>query len=335
MNFLKFTRYSEWYESKLIPLLAIGYLVIYMNNYPLANSIPRLLFLIFSIVVGAMYVSVVNDFSDIKEDIAVGKKNRMQNMPRWKTALIFSILCIAGLCCGYVIYPDKLSLLFYTMAWIVFSLYSLYPFRLKERGIWGTFADASGAHLFPTLVIVCNLYFISGSHPDTIWLITTAAWALLVGLRGILYHQFRDRDNDIASHVNTFASRVDPAKFKIAEWLIFISELICFLIIIHTIIDKWLLILAIAYILLIFLRKVLFDISTIIILIKKDKNYQIAMIDDFYQVFFPLFILYNIAVHQHYGWILLCCHIILFPFPVYFMLKDGIDILKHIKYRLG
>jgi 4-hydroxybenzoate polyprenyltransferase len=332
MTFLKFTRYSEWYESKLIPLLAIGYLVIYINNYTLENTIPRLLFLMFSIIVGAVYVSVVNDFSDIKEDLAVGKKNMMQNMSAWQTALIFTVLCLLGLYCGYVIYPDKLALLFYALAWIVFSLYSLYPFRLKERGIWGVFADASGANMFPSLVIMCNLYYISGNHINAAWVITTALWAFLVGLRGILYHQFKDRDNDIAANIKTFTSNISPEKFKTAEIIIFIAELVCFFIIIHTIINMWLLLLMFAYIILVLLRKKQFGTKAIIIL-ERGEDYRILTIYDFYQVFFPLFILFNIAIRQHYGWWLLGFHIALFPLPIYFILRDGVEILKSFRYK--
>jgi hypothetical protein len=332
MKFLKVTRYSEWYESKLIPLLGIGYLIIYLNNFDLAKAVPRLLFLMFSIIAGAVYVSVINDLSDIKEDLAVGKKNMMQNMSAWQIALIFTVLCLLGLYCGYVIYPDMLALLFYMMSWIVFALYSLYPFRLKERGIWGMFADASGANMFPTLVIICDLYFISGNHVNVIWVISTAAWALIVGLRGILHHQFKDRDNDIAAHVNTFASNVDPNKFKTTEIAIFICELTFFSIMIHTIINIWLLLLMLAYVALVLFKKKLFSVQPIIVLAPKDRDYGILTIYDFYQVFFPLFILFNIAIRQQYGWLLLAFHMVLFPLPIYFILRDGAGIIKNFKY---
>jgi 4-hydroxybenzoate polyprenyltransferase len=169
MNVLKFTRHAEWYEPKLIPLLGVGYLVIYLNHYPVQASALRLLFLIFSIGIGAIYVSVINDVCDVKEDVAAGKPNRMQNLTVAQKAFVLATICTLGIVCGYFIYPDILSLVFYSMSWIVFSLYSVYPIRLKERGVLGVFADASGAHLFPTLFIISNLTFTAGDKLNLQW----------------------------------------------------------------------------------------------------------------------------------------------------------------------
>ena len=320
MNLLKLTRHSEWFEPKIIPLLGVGYLTIYLNNYSISSAIPRLIFLIFSIAIGAIYVSVINDLSDIKIDAAAGKHNSMRDMANWQIVLILAVCFSLGIFCGYFIYPDTLSLFFFIMAWVIFSLYSLYPFRLKNRGIWGVFCDAMGAHLFPTLLIVCNLPYVTGHHPDLVWTIITAVWAFSYGLRGILWHQFRDRDNDILTHINTFASKVNPNNFKLPETLIFAVEIMSFAFMLHTIINVWLLIAVVLYILLIWTRRIGFNIATIIILTPKNQDFRILM-HDFYLVFFPLLMLLNIAIAQQYGWILLICHVFLFPRPVYRVAK--------------
>jgi hypothetical protein len=104
----------------------------------------------------------------------------------------------------------------YLGAWIAFSLYSLPPLRLKVRGFWGVLADACGAHLFPTLVAILLAFRAGGREADTLWLAAGAAWAFGYGLRGILWHQLADRDNDRTAGVRTFAQRHPP---RLASWI--------------------------------------------------------------------------------------------------------------------
>lgn len=329
MKFLSFTRHSEWWEPKIIPLLSVGYLVICLNGYSWAASIGRLLFLILSIIIGAVYVSIINDASDIKEDRAAGKKNRMEKLAGWQIALIIVSCGCIGVYCGYRIYPDTRSLLFYILSWIVFSLYSFYPFRLKERGIWGVLADSTGAHLFPTLLIACNLVYFSGDTPSLSWTILTGIWAFSFGLRGILWHQFYDRENDTVARINTFASRIEPDRFRFRESLIFTVEIICFSLMIYEIANIWLLLSVLFYILLVIIRKKALNITTIIILTSKDQPFRIIL-HDFYLLFFPLAILVSIAIHQPYGWILLCVHFLLFPRPVYDVARDLLNAYRNL-----
>src|ERR1700761_5080904 len=103
MKLLKFTRHAEWYEPKLLPLLGLGYLVIYLNHLPVKSSFIELLFLILSITVGAVYVSVINDVCDVKEDKASGKPNTMQNLSKAQIALVLLVIFAAGIACGYFI----------------------------------------------------------------------------------------------------------------------------------------------------------------------------------------------------------------------------------------
>ncbi|GAB3930909.1 UbiA family prenyltransferase [Mucilaginibacter myungsuensis] len=327
MRALKFTRHNEWYEPKLIPLLGVGYLVIYLNGYPLEVTAFRLLFLIFSIMVGAIFVSVINDVCDIEQDVAAGKSNRMEKLSRGQIAMLLIGIIGLGFCCGYYLYPDKLSMLFYAMSWIIFTLYSVPPFRFKERGILGVFCDASGAHLFPTLLIISNLTFIAGDRLDLQWTAVAAGWAFFYGLRGILWHQFYDRDNDIVAKFSTFATGIEPANFKLAERGIFLIELLCFSYLVHTIINVWFIIAIVLYLLLMIIKKRVKGIDPVIIITQKDRPFSILM-HDFYLVFFPLTLLWSISLSTTYGWILLAIHVVIFPRPVYRVAKGLVAWVK-------
>jgi len=99
----------------------------------------------------------------------------------------------------------------YLAAWLVFTLYSVPPFRWKARGLLGVLSDAAGAHLFPALVAVLLVYREAGAAIDPVWLCATAAWAFGYGLRGILWHQLEDQNNDRVAAVGTFVCRYSAA----------------------------------------------------------------------------------------------------------------------------
>ena len=71
------------------------------------------------------------------------------------------------------------------------------------------------------------LAFRAAQHPfDPVWIVAGAASALGYGLRGILWHQLSDRENDAAAQVRTFAQRhaTEVAAF-IGAWIAFPLEL--------------------------------------------------------------------------------------------------------------
>lgn len=312
MPMLKFTRYAEWWEYKLVPLLSIGYAAIILNNYPFDRTVERLLLLLLAVITGAIYVSVINDLTDIREDADAGKENRMANMALWQRILIIGLCLSAGIGWGCLIWPDKLSLFFYVMAWVVFSLYSIPPARLKKRGIWGVFADAMGAHFFPSLLIVSNQFYISGTRINLMWATATGIWALFYGLRGILWHQFYDRENDIATQTKTYATRIQPADFKMAESVIFAVEVGAFALIVVALFNVWILCAIILYLVLVVARMKGLKYKTSIIITPSDAPYQLLM-NDLYLALFPLALLLTITWTRPYGWALLCLHIGLFP----------------------
>jgi 4-hydroxybenzoate polyprenyltransferase len=329
MKFLKFTRYGEWWEYKMVPLLTVGYATLLVNQQLLENEIKQLLMLLCAIVFGAIYVSVINDVTDIKEDALAGKKNRMLGVSMPIRGLIIAVCLTIGVGFGYLIYPDQLSLLFFILAYVVFTLYSVPPIRLKKRGILGVFCDAMGAHLFPALIMAANLMFIAEVEYNLFWLIAIGAWALTYGLRGILWHQFYDRDNDIKSNTKTFAIGIDPLSFLLIEKLILGIELIALAIILSNILNLWIVLALVIYAILVLIRKFGYGYEISIIISPKKSGYQLIM-NDFYLVFFPISLLLTSTFNSKYGWIILCAHILLFPQKTILVLKDFFHFFKKI-----
>ncbi|HLT41314.1 MAG TPA: UbiA family prenyltransferase [Sphingobacteriaceae bacterium] len=326
----KLGRVQEWWEHKLPAVLTIGYATSLSSNTPLIELAPWLAFVLTSIIVGAIYVSTINDITDIDEDLASSKNNRMSIIPkqyRW----FIPCCCIAiGMLFFYSFLPDKVSAYIYILPWISFSLYSFKPFRLKHRGIWGLFADASGAHLFIGLLMVSSVSYASHQSVDAVWFALVGIWSLCFGLRGILWHQYYDRHNDLKVLATTFATEVHPDKFKTYEKGLIAIELLAFGGMVLKISLVILLIFLILYVILVILRYRVMGHKPVIVINPPNLLLQILMLD-FYQVFFPLGVLLFIAFNQQHGWILLVIHIILFPRMLINILKDSIIITKSFR----
>lgn len=321
MNFLRIIRSAEWWEYKLPPLLAIGYATALKADGSLTAVIPHLLFLLFSLIIGAIYVSIINDITDIKVDAASNKKNRMAGVNpaiRW---IFPAIPLLAGGLCAYHLYPDRLSIVLYLIPWISFSLYSIPPVRLKNRGIWGVFADACGSHVFTSLLMISSISFVTKQTMDWLWFISTGIWALCYGMRGILWHQFYDRKNDIQAKMNTYAVKVEPKDFRKKEVLIFIIEMLAIVIMLFSIQQVLAVAFLLLYLLVAFSRSKHLFYAPVLIIAPEGKPYHILMAD-FYQVFLPLSLLITAAITQPYAWIVLTVHFILFPQKTLTALKD-------------
>lgn len=148
----KTVRGSEWWDYKITSILGTVYATSFLYQIPLAALFPFFFFLLAALIPGASYVSLLNDLTDLKEDKLAGKRNRLEGKSKtYSLTLIFACLAV-GLVISFFL--SKTSLLLYCCAWIVFTLYSLPPIRLKKRGILGVIADALGAHVFPQVFAI-------------------------------------------------------------------------------------------------------------------------------------------------------------------------------------
>src|SRR5690625_790602 len=73
-------------------LITLGYATVLLNDGSILYSSVYLAFLILTIIIGVAYVSLINDITDIKEDLKCGKYNRISNIPirfRWVFPSLF------------------------------------------------------------------------------------------------------------------------------------------------------------------------------------------------------------------------------------------------------
>ena len=297
---------------------------------PVSSLWLALLTTLAALVPGAAYVSIINDLTDRDEDLASGKPNRLAGRSRWFVAMLIALTAGSGVVISILWREDALLVTFYLCAWLAFSLYSLPPFRFKKRGIFGVLCDASGAHLFPTLVAVILAFRGAEKPVSALWLASIGAWAFANGVRGILWHQLTDVDNDRRAGVRTFALRHAPhVVVRIGTFVAFPLELLALAAILQQLQSWWPAGALAAYSLLAFLRVLRWHMKVVIVAPKE--RFLIAL-HEYYDAFLPIAILIASAIRHPYDWIVLAIHLAIFPTRVRQVLSDSAKLWRERHY---
>jgi 4-hydroxybenzoate polyprenyltransferase len=224
------TRAGEWWANKFSPLLATFYATVGLLGGSLLPLLGRLLGLVAALLVGAIYVSIINDWTDLAADAAAGKTNRLAGRPAWFVGLALGGCLLVGSAFGwYFWHLSHVVAWLYLAAWVVYSLYSLPPVRLKARGLAGALADASGAHLLPQLLVVAAVQAWLGRAVPGAWWVAVGTWALACGLRGIVWHQLGDAAADAQAGVQTLVVRWGAGRTqRLGQAVVFPVEVVAF-----------------------------------------------------------------------------------------------------------
>jgi hypothetical protein len=310
-KFAEVARAGEWWEHKLVPVFAMFYATALVVGAPLNALAWAALSLLGALVPGAVYVSVLNDLTDRQEDIAAGKHNRLAGRSAPLVAVLLAVPIAVGLAFVWLWRDDPLLLLPYLGAWAAYSVYSLPPVRLKARGAAGALADASGAHLFPTLLGVAMVFRASGTSPDAAWLAATSLWGLAYGLRGILWHQLVDAEADRAAAVRTFvAASTRKHVVDLARYVIFPVELVALSVVLSQMPTYLPLLFLVLYGMLVKRRLRVFLQQTVIV---EPLPRHLIILQEYYDLFLPLALLLACVWRWPLDAAALAVHFVLFP----------------------
>ena len=230
-SFFKAIRSHDWWLYKIPPLLAISYAEILLLDIPVLQSIFTVSALLFSIACVAAYGYIINDSFDIEVDRKAGKSNAMAQFLPWQRFLFCLLFVATGFAVPILMKFGTLAIILLAINYLLPTLSSAPPLRLKERGIWGILSDAAGAHAVPTLFVATTFLHLSTTpQPNAVtFSIVAAAWAFLAGVRGILLHQLWDRDNDLNAGISTFVTQFQPESVRLwINRLVFPCEIILF-----------------------------------------------------------------------------------------------------------
>ena len=328
LKYLNIIRYNDWWLYKTPPLLGIFYATLFISGKCIADCWYEILALLFYISSAAVYVCVINDITDRKIDLKVGKSNLFLQLNKLQVnILLFSTIALQVIVV-FLLKKHGYSALWYSASIVSYSLYSIPPIRLKEKTYFGVFADAFGAHCFASIFIVIYAYSIINIKPNLLWEISIFIWSLTYGLRGIIWHQYMDREADTIVGLKTIVHSVSVSNLKLSAFIIFIVEAIGFAGMIYCISSIVLPITLLIYIIIALIRQRIY--TTKIILAIVDNTFYQIFLAEFYELFMPLSILilgFSLCKSVEFVFIF---QIILFPKRIKVLYKE----FKDYYYRL-
>ena len=203
-------RSGQWWDHKIPPLIAAAVLAVLPATDPngLQLFADLILFLITAVGVAA-FGHVVNDLADIKTDALAGAPNQMAALSNQTRAAVLAGTVACGLLPWIWLPHTAAALSLLGIEILLLLVYSLKPIRLKDRAAAGVLADALYAYVVPVLLSIAVFTQVGGiSGPGWAITLTVGFWALLMGLRGILWHQVGDIAHDQRAGLSTLATKI-------------------------------------------------------------------------------------------------------------------------------
>ncbi|HYH23109.1 MAG TPA: glycosyltransferase [Azospirillum sp.] len=219
-------RTPDWFAYKIPPLLAVAYAGLLVFGAAPPDGLSAVAPLLWGILLAGAYGHAVNDLTDMEEDRRAGKRNTMRALPARLRVPAVALLAALGLGPLALFAEGAAPAALVAGIYALSTLYSMPPVRLKCRGALGVLADASAAHLLPSLAIALTTAGVAGASGPaaTAFVVSAAVWSLAAGLRGIVVHQIIDRAADRRGRVATFAGRLRNKRLR-ALVLLFIFPL--------------------------------------------------------------------------------------------------------------
>ncbi len=308
-------RAHHWWNYKLPLALMAAYAYASKENISFNTIIFPSLIILFLGFIAATYASLVNDFMDYEQDLFSGKETQLMKIKRSNHWIVFATSLILSIYAGYLIRAYPISLLCFATIILNFSLYSIPPFRLKEKGIWGVISIALGEHFLPALLAILIIKEATHSQSSTVWVFFMLLWAFTFGIRGILWHQLMDEKTDQLAGCNTaLASNEKTKLLKIGRFIIFPLELISFLYLLTSSASYLAWFFFIFYLLLELMRYKFMSANIMILAPLPNARFFLF---EYYQIFFPLSLLLASLWTTPSAIILIIAFVLLFFSPVF------------------
>ena len=320
-------RFDQWWLYKIPMLLSVALLSLTPSNLALKETSVLLSSILLLLVVGGIYAYILNDASDIEEDMASDK-------PNFFIGKGVILPCILALSCYSI---SLLIMLFWHLPWplialhttnyAVFIAYSLKPLRGKERGYTGIILGALGDACLPSLFI---LGFCAYALQISFALETYVAlglWSLAIGVKYMTWHQLLDKDRDLKNGISTFVSQQGSSTASTLVYALWWPlELFIFALFMVKFSSVILWIALAMQISLEFLRWLCIGRPIVILF---DPKHHTIVFQEFYELFMPLGIITLLTYHDSRYWILFMIFTLLFLSRIVRLLSE-----IHIAFKM-
>lgn len=328
--FFKKLRLSDPWKYKAPVIIGVPYFMILATDLPFSEAIVSILLSFLTILGIAGIAYYLNDLTDAEQDRQIGKYNPFLTMSKPKKVVIFTILLLAALAPWLFLPINQYTLTLLAVEFGLFGLYSLPPFRLKERGLAGAINDSLYAHALPAVLAGVTFYFIGGENYGFFkyYLLALGIWQFCIGLRNIILHQIEDYENDRDAEVNTFvvAKGVGVATAFIKK-VVIPMEILAFIgfAAIITVEIKWFGLCYLAFLVITFWR-IKYQFKQPLPVTMKESLY--TWLDDFYIPWIPVIMLFALCLRETAFLLLLVLHIVFFKNALSILWQDVRRLLK-------
>lgn len=221
MTTVKVLKIHKWWTSHYGRMMAFVYLVVAASPSPppLGAFVATLcVFTIASLGIGS-FGQLLNDLTDVSQDLRSGTQNLVARRGVVARIALFAAALAVGLAPWWWLPTTPAIAALLAAEYLLFALYSLPPFRLKNRGILGPVADALYGYVVPNAVAVLLFAGLGdvaspglgdGASPalesgvSPLLVAAIAAWSFIFGLEQILHHQLVDATRDRVDGMRTF-----------------------------------------------------------------------------------------------------------------------------------
>ena len=313
-SLVRVTRAAEWWEFKILPPLAVGYAASFIFGGSPLDAWPAFLTLILAVIPAGIFVSVLNDLTDLKDDARAGKYNRLAGRGLAIPLAIIALCLAGGGALAWYWRGDPVLQAIYAAGWICFVAYSLPPIRLKTTGLAGALCDAIGANVVP---VSLSVVLVAGAFPTDIEWYTIApvcVWSFCFGLRGIIWHQLGDAEADAVAGVKSFVLAYGEEESRLlVHRVIYPVELVAIILFLGQLPLPALLAATVGltlYALYTYERIIRFQMQSTIV---KPRLRASLTVHEYYDVFLPVGLLLAGAWDAPFALVMLAAHIVLFP----------------------
>jgi 1,4-dihydroxy-2-naphthoate octaprenyltransferase len=211
-SFITAIRLKDWIYYLIPFLLGFVFVLLYISKIRFSRAIVLISLFLIVIVATASYGFLLNNIFDEKDDSRAGKENFSKHLSNTaKTFYIITFLVLSLL--PWLFLPVALlNFGLFILQLLLLAVYSVPPYRLKRFVFTGVITDALYNSVIMVFVIVFTIQEYAGSVIDNERFILIVLFVLLFtkGLRGILLHQLSDRKNDRKANISTFVTLYGP-----------------------------------------------------------------------------------------------------------------------------